>query len=49
MKEEIVEDKGGGKKAAKQRGKQTKTLQVDNYVIRTTCRELQEVMTKKVK
>lgn len=35
-------------KAGKQRGKQTKKLQVDNYVIQT-CTEQQEVVTKKVK
>lgn len=43
--QEIIEE--GVKKAGKQRGKQKKTT--GNYVIQTTCTELQEVATKKVK
>lgn len=41
--------RGGGGKSKEANWKTNKKLQVDNYVIQTTCIELQEEVTKKVK
>lgn len=47
--QEIIEDTGEEKKSKEAKRKTNKKLQVDNSVIQTTCIELQEEVTKKVK